>query len=171
MTVLAMLLALLAADFRSAVPSTGKLTVSVQAEVAYSWRFENGEMLVAVDGLPAGEFRVEARRRVRGSEIVVGHSGEICRCGAGPIEVSVWPVSGKVLRAGDYPVILFGGLAFEPVGSQLQVAGEGAQFGRFTGRNDDRAPAGGRKPNGRSALRNRNIPGPGANRTTCFRHG
>ncbi len=108
MKILLALLTLLAADFRPAVPSTGKLVVSVQAEILYSWSYENSFMLVALDGVPAGTFAIEARRRVAGRDVVVGRSADICRCGPGPIEVAVWPISGRVLRAGDYPVVLLG---------------------------------------------------------------
>jgi hypothetical protein len=107
MRILAAILSLLSADFRPAVPSTGRLTVSVQAEISYSWRFEAGVMLVELDGAPAGTFAIEAHRGAAGRNVVVGRSGDICRCAPGPIEVAVWPVDGKVLRAGDYPVILF----------------------------------------------------------------
>jgi hypothetical protein len=106
MKTLALLLALLANQFRPAVPSTGRLALSVQAEISYSWSFEAGIMVILLDGAPAGTFAIEARRKVAGRDIVVGRSADICRCAPGPIEVAVWPVGGRVLRAGDYPVLL-----------------------------------------------------------------
>lgn len=107
-TLLTVLL-LLADDFRPAIPSTGRLQVSVQLDTTYTWQFDGGAMLVAIESAPA-MFVIEARRKVAGKEVVVGRSGDICRCGGnwqgGSIEVSVWPIEGRKFRAGDYPAIL-----------------------------------------------------------------
>jgi hypothetical protein len=109
MSILLTVLLFLANDFRPAIPSTGRLQVSVQLDTTYSWRFENGEMVVAVKSAPA-MFAIEARRKVAGKEVVVGRSGDICRCDGnwqgGSIEVSIWPIEGRKLKASDYPTIL-----------------------------------------------------------------
>lgn len=111
--------------FRPAIPSTGNLVVSVQAEIPYSLSYENGFMVVDLGMAPAGTFAIEARRKVQGREVVIGRSATICRCAPGPLEVAVWPVGGRVLKVGDYPVIVFGDGAEDEEGAD----GEGGEGG------------------------------------------